>query len=352
MTIFKRLAISTTIILICTISASAQETFSTDGTLVVLNKSDDTVTLLALKTGKTVLTLPTGNSPHEGTISPDGRTLVVSNYGSRNPSTLTVIDLEKKKVTKTIGLEKNIAPHGIAFLPDGERVIVSTEASNTVTIVNIKTGQVEKSISTEPLGCHMVVITPSGDKIFASSIGSGMVSVIDVKKGQQIKTIKTGAGAEGMDISPDGKELWVGNRSADTISVIDTNTLEIVATLKSKSFPIRVKFTPDGKHVLVSNMQSQDVSVFDAKSRKEIHRIPMFNKAVDKRSKSFFSTARRPAPIGILIHPNNQYAFIANTRADMVSVIDLNQWQVITRLKAGREPDGMALIFFRGRYNR
>ena len=334
--------VSIALLSICTLSLFARGTFSTEGTLVVLNKSDDTATLISLKNGSAMATLPTGKGPHEGVVSRDGKTLVVSNYGARNPSSLTVIDVEGKKVTKTITLGGNIAPHGIMYMPDGERVIATTERSRTVIIVNIKSGEVEQSISTAELPCHMVVVTPSGETAFATSIAAGAVSVLDLKKGEQIKTLQTGAGAEGIDISPGGNEVWVGNRAANTISIIDVESLEIVAILESESFPIRVKFTPDGRHVFVSNMRSNEVGVFDAATRKEIRRIPMLAGEVDETSGRLFAGAQGPAPIGILVHPNNKYAFIANTRADVVSVIDLKQWKVIARLESGREPDGMA----------
>ncbi len=52
------------------------------GTLLVLNKSDNTVSLVDLASKKSVATIPTGNGPHEVAVSPDGRLAVVCNYGS------------------------------------------------------------------------------------------------------------------------------------------------------------------------------------------------------------------------------------------------------------------------------
>jgi YVTN family beta-propeller protein len=112
--------------------------------------------------------------------------------------------------------------------------------------------------------------------------------------------------------------------------------------LASESFPTRVKFTPDGRYVLVSNMTSNEVAVFDAATRQEVHRIPMIEDVVDDTAGRMSESYEGAAPAGILIHPNNRFAFISNTRADVVSVIDLNRWYVVTRLKSGREPDGMA----------
>ncbi len=327
----------------CSQQQQMEQTSSmTDGTLAVLNKSDDTATLISLQTREVIATIQTGTGPHEGTVSPDGKTLVVSDYGTRNPSTLTVIDLTSKEVTSTIELGNNVGPHGIVYFPDGKRVLVSTEESMTLAVVNIVTGIVEQSITTGNNTCHMVSVTPSGERAFASSIGKGTILAIDLVSGNVIKTIATGDGAEGFDISPDGGEVWVGNRAANTVSIIDTESLEIVAELKSESFPIRVKFTADGQYVLVSNMTSNEVAVFDAVSRAEIRRIPMVEEEVADTEGRVFEDAAGAAPIGILVHPDNQRVFIANTRADVVSVIDLHQWKVVTRLQSGREPDGMA----------
>ncbi len=46
-------------------------------------------------------------------------------------------------------------------------------------------------------------------------------------------------------------------------------------------------------------------------------------------------------PVGILITPDGLRAYVANTNADVVTVIDLSTWKIINRLKAGREPDGL-----------
>lgn len=157
------------------------------------------------------------------------------------------------------------------------------------------------------------------------------MSVIDLKTKQRVANIPSGAGTEGIDVSPDQREVRATNRRADTVSIIDVESSKIVATVDSKSFPIRAKFTDDGKHVLVSNAQSGDVAVFDAASRREVRRIKMQTDA----------SSQGPVPVGILIVPTLSQAFVANTNADTVTVIDLKTWQIVDRLTAGKEPDGL-----------
>ena len=117
----------------------------------------------------------------------------------------------------------------------------------------------------------------------------------------------------------------------------------MVATVPCPSFPIRIRFTPDGLHVLVSNARSGDLAVFDAVERREIRRIPMQPKAADGTSQGLFRGAfgQGPVPVGILVEPRGRLAFVANTNADVVAVIDLGKWEIIGHLTAGEEPDGL-----------
>jgi YVTN family beta-propeller protein len=86
-----------------------------------------------------------------------------------------------------------------------------------------------------------------------------------------------------------------------------------------------VRFTPDGKQVLVSCAESNQLVVYDAASGKEAVRI-----------------ALEAVPVGVLVTPDGTFAYVANTQADRVSVIDLNRRMVVGSVEAGREPDGMA----------
>ena len=313
------------------------------GTLIVLNKSDATATLIDLGTGDLVATLPTGPGPHEVAVSPDGRTAVATNYGGQIAgSSLTVIDVPSAQVTSTIDLGEYRRPHGIVYLRDGVHVIVTAEENQSLLTVHVPSGRVANAVRTGQEVSHMVVVTPDGARAFVPNIGSGSVSVIDLKAGQLMRNIETGAGAEGIAITPDGREVWVTNRSADTITVIDAATLEIVQEIGSKSFPIRAKATPDGRHVLVSNARTGDLAVFDADTKREVRRISMELSAESTKGRLFGNLfGRSPVPIGILVHPDGKRAYVANTNADRVSIVDLESWMTIGVLEPGKEPDGL-----------
>jgi YVTN family beta-propeller protein len=315
-------------------------------TLVVLNKAEATATLLNPITGEAEATLPVGVGPHEAATSPDGRTVVVCDYGQQTPgNTLTIIDLPGKEVLRTIDLGENRRPHGVRFLDD-DRVIITSEVARHLVTVNIRTGEVLEEFDTEQGASHMVEVSRDGKRAFSANIGPGTVSVVDLETGELLKIIETGAGAEGIFAHPSRDEIWVTNRAADTVTVVDSNTLEITAEMSAASFPIRVAITPAGKHALVSCAASGDLAIFDTDTHELIERVSMQAEALDQqeRDRRLFGDqfGESPVPVCVLIQPDGLRAYVANTNADVVTVIDLNDWSIAGRLVAGQEPDGMA----------
>jgi YVTN family beta-propeller protein len=314
-------------------------------TLLVANKSDNTVDLVDVATGASLATLPTGHGPHEAAVSPDGRTAVISNYGHRGKpgATLTVIDLGKGDVVRTIDLDPHTRPHGLAWISD-ETIAVTTEGSAHLLVVDPFAGQIVRTIETAQRISHMVAVTPDGKRAFVANIGSGNVTAIDLDEGRKLADIETGKGAEGIAVTPDGKRVWVSNREADTLSVIDTSTLEVLATVPCRGYPIRVAITPDGRRVLVSCAETGEVVVIDGASHEELLRRKLDLSTVPTASMRLFGDrfGESPVPVGLVIAPEGETAWVAATQADAVVVFNPESLEVVDLIKAGQEPDGMA----------
>ena len=316
--------------------------------LIVLNKSDNTASIVDAKTGAARATVLVGKGPHEVEVLSDGRTAAVSNYGTREEPgrTLTLIDLEKRAAVATIELPEGARPHGLKALSDG-RLLVTAEGLKELLIVDPKARRVAARVPTGREVSHMVAASADDKRAYVASIGSGSVTVVDLAGAKKIKDIPTGEGAEGIAITPDGREVWVVNRAADTVSIVDTKTLEVAATVRAPQFPIRVKITPDGKRALVSCARSGDVAVIDAATKKEIKRISIDREAVPGSETRLFSTqfGKSPTPVGLLVAPDSKRAWVASTNADVVSVLDLDSLAIVGRITAGKEPDGLAGVF-------
>ncbi|MGZ8781348.1 MAG: hypothetical protein ACXW31_15625, partial [Thermoanaerobaculia bacterium] len=96
---------------------------------------------------------------------------------------------------------------------------------------------------------------------------------------------------------------------------------------------------------IVSAARSGEVVLVDAEERREIRRAALdLRKAPDAAQRLFGDRfGKSPVPVGIVMASDGKTAFVAATQSDAVVVIDTSTLEVRDLLKAGREPDGMAL---------
>jgi len=314
------------------------------GTIIVASKSGDDVHFIDRESGETLFVLPTGREPHEVEVSGDGRIAVVTNYGDREATgnTLSVYDVLDGTLVRTIDLGEHTRPHGLWWMGTSDRVLVTTEGNRTLLVVDAVRGEVVRAFNTEQDISHMVAATPDLTRAFVPSIRTGNVTVFDLESGELLAQVYSGAGAEGIDVHPEGHEVWVTNRADNTIAIIDTESLEVLDTIVSEDFPIRGKFTPDGRYFLVSNARSGDIGVFDTADRELVASItltPPVPEGVDE-TRYFSEFEDSSIPIGLVV-PDNSTAYVANTRSDAVSIIDLETMTIAGHYPSGREPDGI-----------
>jgi YVTN family beta-propeller protein len=315
------------------------------GVLIVANKSSDDVYFIDRLNGEVLRVLPTGREPHEVEVSDDGKIAVVCNYGDREHpgNTLSVYDIQAGQLVRTIDLGDHTRPHGMKWIKGTTHMLVTTEGSQHLLVVDIDSGEIIQELPTGEPVSHMVAATPDFSRAFVSSIHTGNVVVFDLKKGEMTGRVFSGAGAEGIAMHPLGEEVWVTNRDENTISVIDTRTLKVIETIPSGDFPIRAKFTPDGRYFLVSNARSGDIGVIEFSGRKKLASIkltPPVPEGIEE--KRYFSEFKGTTiPIGLIV-PDNRWAYVANTRADAVSIIDLENMKIAGHFSAGSEPDGIS----------
>jgi YVTN family beta-propeller protein len=313
-----------------------------NGSLLAVNKADNTVSLIDLNTSKEVIALTVGIGPHEVAASPDGKWAMVCNYGAKTPNnSLSLVDLQGKRITKTIDLGSYQRPHGIEFINDKE-VIVTSEVTQTLIKVHIGTEAVEEVAKTGQKGSHMVAYCRKDGKAYIANIPDGTVSQVDVKEKKLLNTIQLKPGVEGLDISPDGKELWVANRNDSVVYVVNTTTLQKEAELPAHQVAFRVKFLPNGKYAVVSNGMSGNLGVYDVKNRKLVKDV-VFNdldKGIDKITATY-NSENPPIPVGIATHVNSKYVYVANANYKLVAVVETTNWTVVDTIKVGEAPDGL-----------
>ena len=301
--------------------------------LITGNKREHTVSFFDLDTAVEVVRKETGRAPHEIAISPDGLQAVVVSYREQGflGNTLHVFDTLTGKQTSTIDIGENLAPHGIKWIGDSDHVIATTEASQTVVRVNVKTGQVVASIGTGAPGSHMVALSPDNATAYVANIQGGSVSVIDLESSSLKQVVPMGQGTEGISVSPDGKYLWVGNNGSRNVLKVDASSFEIMQTIPTKGIPIRVEISPNGKWVAVSEADLHMVSIFSADSGELVGQTDL-------------TLSGGQVPVTILWAPDSESYFVAATASNTVHEIEASDWTAGKVFKAGDGSDGLALV--------
>lgn len=286
------------------------------------------VSIIDPATLKTVAQIPTGEAPHEITVSDDGQLAFVADYGARTPgNTLSVMDLVAQKELHRVDLGALRRPHGITFA-DG-KVWFTAEQNRLIARYDPAANQIDWLLGIGQNGTHMLVFSKDRSQLFTSNIQSDSVTMLQRgadSASWSATNIAVGKGPEGGDISPDGREFWAANSGDGTISIIDAAAKKVAQTLDIHTKRSnRLKFTPDGKLVLVSDLSGNEVIALDASSRKEIKRLNL---------------GRQPE--GILMVPGGSRAYVAVAGEKTVAVLDLKTLEVTARIATGNGPDGMA----------
>lgn len=310
--------------------------------LLILGKSDQSLSIVDPVSLQVIAKLPSGPDPHEVIASDDGKFAYISNYGGGTFNTITVVDLVAQKTLPAIDLGALRGPHGLAF--SGGKLWFTAEGAKVLGSYDPATQKVDWVLGTGQDRTHMVYVFPGENKLITSNVSSATVTLIEkvtaLPRGPggpggpggpprtewNETVIPVGKGSEGFDVSPDAQELWVANAQDGTISIVDVAAKKVVQTLDANIRGAnRLKFTPDGKLAFVSTLGGSDLVIFDRANRKESKRIKIGHGAA-----------------GILMQPDGARAYVACTPDSYVLVIDLKSLEVTGKITAGQNPDGLA----------
>ncbi len=306
------------------ITASAFAADLPSPALLVLNKSEATLAIVDVATGKVTGRIVTGQGPHEVVVA--GRTAYVTNYGSSAPgNSLSIIDLVAQKEVR-FDVTPLMRPHGIAVA--GTQVWFTAEGSKLIARYDPLTSKLDAMLGTGQNSTHMVEVSRDGKEIYTANISSGSISIFTNPPAWTQTVVLVGKGPEGFDLTADGKQLWCANSQDGSVSIVDTKYKQLIETFEvGTKRSNRLKLTLDGKLALISDLAGNELVVLDVASRKVIKRV-----AIGK------------APEGILMDPNGGRAFVAVSGDNHVAIFDLKTLTVTGRLETGNGPDGMAWV--------
>lgn len=173
-----------------------------------------------------VITL-SGSRPKDIAVSPDGKRFAALCQGSVSVYTSAGEALGKVNIA--------IGPLGIAWMPDGKRILAA-QSGGKIAIIDVAAD------GRPTLSATWVVDTPLQDDE-APDVAAGLAG-----RGQRLKDPQVA----GIAVSPNGKQAFVALGIRNAVAVLDTETGKVTRTIRVDVAPYHVTLSPDGTRLAVS----------------------------------------------------------------------------------------------------
>lgn len=312
--------------------STAGDTQASSGLLLVTNKADQTLGIIDPVAGVQLATVKqSGYTGHELVASPDGRTAYVPIYGDAGVGrpgsdgrTLDVIDLASRRIVTTIDLGRPERPHDPKFGPDG-RLYVTTELTDSVTVIDPRTNQVVDRLPTGQPESHMLLLSRDGRRAYTSNVHAGTVSVIDVPERKVAAVIPVAKVGQRLALSIDGKWLFTSDQHEPRLVVIDTETNRVARSVPLPGITYGNAVTPDGRYLVLALIRDNQVARLDLSSFEVGPPLDVPR-----------------APQEVLVRPDGRVAYVSCDASGKVAEIDLQAWKLTRLIDAGRMVDGLA----------
>jgi YVTN family beta-propeller protein len=157
------------------------------------------------------------------------------------------------------------SPRGVAINPKQNRAYITHQGNyHMLSVINTETDQVIDTIDVGQPATG-VAVTLDGRTVYVTHPENNLVSVIELATNSVVKTISLDS-PTGIAVNPDPKrnEAYVTNHNCHTVSIIDTrapHNSKVISTLNVGQFPEGVAVTSDGKQMYVANAGDNSVSV-------------------------------------------------------------------------------------------
>ncbi len=273
-----------------------------------------------------------GDLPLAMAESPDGRYLLVSNNGYAKPS-VTVFDEERGTVVQRLVLDH--AWLGMAWHPDGKRLYVSGAGNNTVHELSFAGGRLTRGADLvlgrpmdapagganrpEPVPQSFiggVAVSPDGTRVFAVHVLGQMVSMVDLRTGHVLRSIELAAEPYTCVVSPDGSTLFVSLWGGAKVLLFDAKSLDARGEIEVGEHPNSMALTRDGKRLFVACANTNAVWAIDVESRRAVEQIAVA---------LFPNAPPGSTPNSASLSPDETRLLVANADNNTVAVVDVEQ---------------------------
>jgi len=259
-----------------------------------------------------------GDMPLNLVQTPDSKYLVVTSNGLARPS-FSIIDIASWAVKSTMQLDN--AWYGLVWHPDGARLYSAGAGQNNVQEFNYANGAITRARTfalpavTGQSFAGGLAVTPDGTTLYVTRVFAQTVSAIDLTSGQVTKTIALPAEPYTNVVSADGKMLYVSLWGGAKVQAYMLPSMILIEEFNTGEHPNAMVLSRDGKRLFVACGNSASVWVFDTFSGEAIEQISM----------SLTPAAPTTAtPNSLALSPDGQTLLVSTADNNAIAVVDVS----------------------------
>src|SRR3989344_5181887 len=308
-----------------------------DGKIAVINPENQAVKYIDLS--QTVNGTDTHYAPHNVQVAPDGRTVWVTGNAAGEHQHGTSPLNRLKNLAGQLSLFKKVLAHGDEeAMPaqDDSPMRASGPVQDEVIVIDASTDKIIKRIGLGQ-GLHLAHVALTLDSQFAFVTAQEKDLIFKINGStygvEQQYSVKAGSGPHGLRVAPDSVAVYIANSTGKSLGVLDIASGSL-SYIPLEGQAVQTGVTADGKYVVAS--------IYDTKSL-----------AVDSPAAKKLSYLNLPAeskgPIQMYPTPDSRYVYLADQgyyfnqpTSSSVYKIDLVELKVVTTIKTGQAPHGVA----------
>ncbi len=250
-----------------------------------------------------------------------------------------VYRLDPVTLEVTQAIHNDLKPFGATINNTTQTLWFGNTVNSAVTAIDAKTGEVKgrlvlddrkRTEEVRPLQPRELVADDATNTVYITGIGKE--SVIWVVDGENIKLKtaiqNTGKMSTGLALDSKGKRLYTTNADGELIT-IDTADNKILS---------RKKLLDDDKEHFINislDTTNQRAFITDSKAAEVL--------VVDTRNGNILAKVAAPESLAVLFNPARNEAYVTHRQAGKVSVIDAKSYKVVKTFDTPTHPNSLAL---------
>jgi len=176
------------------------------------------------------------------------------------------------------------SPLSVVVSPDGKTLYVSDKTAGCVTSLDAATG--DKASETPIIGePHGLALSADGSTLYVAQRKLNSIALIDTRRGAAVDRISVGSWPVALALAKKTRRLYCCNQGDDTVSVIDLTTRQSTHEIAVVREPAFAALTADESRLVVANYMpsgagtdpdlAAEVSILDTGTMRQVARVKL-----------------------------------------------------------------------------